>query len=123
MTDFRESVSNALDQLSQEDFALVLADLMGMEKLKLAAADLICPHCQGEVKARVRVLTPDYTGYTRALAALDGIGKGKPKDPDGQKFDDSHIEAAVERAVERILRRHIEEGTLTDEQLARLAAG
>ncbi len=115
MADFRKAVSDALDTLGEDDFILLLADLMSQEKLRYGMAKFDCPHCERAIHRRVEVLTPDYTGYTRALQALDGIGKGRPIDPSGPiEVDDAQVERAVERVLEKMM--------LTDAQLVHLAA-
>lgn len=120
--DFRETVSNALDVVSEEALVDVLNELLSMEKLKEGMADFPCPHCRQRISKRVRILTPDYGGYTRALQALDGIGKGKPKDGNGDvEVSSEAVKAAVGKALDEEIARRLDAGVMSDDELVRLA--
>ena len=92
--DFRETVSAALDALAEDDLKELLTGIFSVERLTTA----VCPEC-GE---RVNLRSPDYKGYASALAQLDGIGKGRPRDPAPPgEIDDSELEARMRAIYEK----------------------
>lgn len=122
MTDFRDTVRGALQVVSEEALVSILNELLSMEKLKMADAQFPCPHCGQHISKRMRVLTPDYNGYTRALAALDTIGNGPPKDPNGGlEVSSEAVREAVGKALDAEINRRLDAGVMSDDELVRLA--
>lgn len=89
--DFRETISEALDELAANDLKEVLKSVFSLETLQYGH----CPECD----SRVRVTTPDYKGMAAALAAFDGIGKGKQKDASEVVVDDEKVRQALLRVM------------------------